>query len=93
MFQFNERQLSQKDAEEWALKSLDKQASSKTDDDSLDDPDAPLVPAAPRPPENASSAAASLLDKLAARRYRQGPTPRHRQRHHQGPPLQRHVPR
>lgn len=68
MFQFNERQLSQKDAEEWALKSLDKQATAKSESDEFEDPDAPLVPIAPRPPENASSAAASLLDKLAAQR-------------------------
>jgi anti-anti-sigma regulatory factor len=69
MFQFNERQLSQKDAEEWALKSLDKEAARKGEKDAIDDdPESGLIPVAPRPPENASSAAASLLDKLTAQR-------------------------
>lgn len=69
MFQFNERQLSQKDAEEWALKSLDKEAARKGEQDvgGDDDPESGVIPA-PRPPENASSAAASLLDKLTAQR-------------------------
>jgi anti-anti-sigma regulatory factor len=69
MFQFQERQLSQKDAEEWALKSLDKQAARKGERDPIDeDPESGLLPAAPRPPENASSAAGALLDKLTAQR-------------------------
>jgi anti-anti-sigma regulatory factor len=70
VFQFHERQLSQKDAEEWALKSLDKEAARKGGDGEAepeDDPDSGLIPA-PAPPENASSAAASLLDKLTAQR-------------------------
>lgn len=69
MFQFNERQLSQKDAEEWALKSLDKEASRKGENDTIDDdPESGVLPPAPRPPENASSAAGALLDKLTAQR-------------------------
>lgn len=69
MFQFNERQLSQKDAEEWALKSLDKEATRKGEKDNYDDdPESGILPPAPRPPENASSAAADLLDRLSAQR-------------------------
>src|SRR5262249_23185576 len=70
MFQFNERQLSQRDAEEWALKSLDKEAARKGEKDvpPEEDPESGVGVSAPAPPENASSAAASLLDKLTAQR-------------------------
>ena len=70
MFQFNERQLSQRDAEEWALKSLDKEAGrkGKKTPTTTRIRNRAILPPAPRPPENASSAAASLLDKLSAQR-------------------------
>lgn len=59
LVQFNEKQLSQKDAEEWALRALDEDTSRVlvgTEDDSL-------IPAS-RPNENASNAAANILDRL-----------------------------
>jgi anti-anti-sigma regulatory factor len=68
MVQFHERALSQKDAEEWALKSLDKDASrNKESSAPEDDPELGLLTPV-RPPENASVAAEQLLDKLSAQR-------------------------
>jgi anti-anti-sigma regulatory factor len=71
MFQFHERALSQKDAEEWALKSLDREAARKGSDQEAfseeEDPESGLL-RAPPPPENAASAAGQLLDKLTAQR-------------------------
>jgi anti-anti-sigma regulatory factor len=68
MVQFHERALSQKDAEEWALKSLDKDAERGKEVAVVDDQEAGLFPTAARPPENAASAAGALLDKLSAQR-------------------------
>ena len=66
MFQFHERQLSRKDAEEWALKSLDKLMSRKEAPLDEDAGESGILPAPQQVSENAASAAASLLDRLSA---------------------------
>jgi anti-anti-sigma regulatory factor len=63
MIQFHEKQLSQRDAEEWALKSLDQ--SVKDNKEELDEEGNAVAPAAP---QDASSAAAAVLDKLSLQR-------------------------
>lgn len=79
LIQFNEKQLSQKDAEEWALKALDvdaarmlekQQAAMEQEQVEMEkragsmEHSTSSAPAAPKPPEGASSAAAAILDKL-----------------------------
>lgn len=67
MIQFHEKQLSQKDAEEWALKALDTEAGKEykeEDEGALDD----SMPHAARPPATASASASAILDKLQAQK-------------------------
>jgi anti-anti-sigma regulatory factor len=64
VIQFREKPLSQRDLEEWALKCLDQDSTKKFKEVDEDDPFA----AENRPSINASEAAASILDKLSARR-------------------------
>lgn len=68
LIQFQEKELSRRDAEEWALKSLDKQVLKEAkDEEELDEAGMP-VPQAPKAPDTASNAAADILDKLSAQR-------------------------
>jgi anti-anti-sigma regulatory factor len=65
LIQYHEKQLSQRDMEEWALKCLDVAAE---DEEEEDDNDADLVAAIKRRSTTASDAAQSILDKLQAKR-------------------------
>lgn len=66
LVQFHEKQLSQRDAEEWALKALDEDNDRmRSDEPELDDFGNPHVA---RPNESAASAAASILDILQAQK-------------------------
>src|SRR5262249_18759617 len=66
MIQFREKQLAQKDSEEWARKALDQDSQREVEDftDQLDDP----LPHATHAPATAAAAAASILDKLQLQR-------------------------
>src|SRR5262249_46203456 len=66
LMQFREKQLAQKDTEEWALKALD-QDSQREVEEFTDQMEAPL-PRAAGAPATAAAAAASILDKLQLQR-------------------------
>ncbi len=73
MVQFNEKMLSRKDAEEWALKSLDREAArsdaAKEGEEHIEDESGEVRAAPPPPPpDTAAAAAAEILDKLSAQR-------------------------
>jgi anti-anti-sigma regulatory factor len=63
MLQFREKPLSQRDLEEWALRSLDQTATRE-----FDDPDEAISTPVRAKADNPAQAAASILDRLQARR-------------------------
>jgi anti-anti-sigma factor len=66
LVQFREKQLAQKDAEEWALKTLDQDAQREVEE--FEEPMDQSVPHTGRAPANAAAAAASILDRLQLQR-------------------------
>jgi hypothetical protein len=63
MIQFREKPLSQRDLEEWALRCLDHSAERE-----IEDPDEAISTPRPGKADNPAQAAASILDKLQAKR-------------------------
>src|SRR6266478_5369157 len=66
MIQFREKQLAQKDTEEWALKALDQDSQREVED--FAEPSDDALPHVARAPATAAAAAASILDKLQLQR-------------------------
>lgn len=68
LVQFNEAQMSKKDAEEWALRCLDHDSEKVIEEGAVQEDDAFAMLDSARPSDNASDAAAMMLEKLQAQK-------------------------